>query len=119
MAATVGGDISATRCQGNRLVTKRKIVQMIAEELGVAQAQAKLIVQKTFDSIVNTLVEDGRVEIRNFGVFKVQRRKPRTARNPRTGEKVMVPERCVVAFQPGQEMEQRVEEKGRRHETQR
>jgi nucleoid DNA-binding protein len=100
-------------------VTKRKIVQTIAEELGLTQVQAKQIVQKTFDSIVNTLIEDGRVELRNFGVFEVRWRKPRTARNPRTGEKVMVPERSIVAFQPGQAMEQRVKEKGRRHETQR
>jgi nucleoid DNA-binding protein len=98
-------------------VTKRKIVQTIAEELGLAQVQAKQIVQKTFESIVNALVEDGRVELRKFGVFEVRRRKPRTARNPRTGEKVIVPERCVVAFQPGQAMEQRVKEKGRRYES--
>ena len=100
-------------------MTKRKIVQTIAEELGVPQFQAKQIVQKTFESIVNALVEDGRVELRNFGVFEVRRRKPRTARNPRTGEKVIVPERCVVAFLPGQAMEQRVEKDGRRHESQR
>ena len=98
-------------------MTKRKIVQTIAEELGLTQVQAKQIVQKTFDSIVNMLVEGGRIEIRNFGVFKVQRRKPREGRNPRTGEKVFVPARCVVAFQPGQAMEQRVEEKGRRRES--
>ena len=44
-------------------MTKRKIVQMIAEELGVPQVQAKQIVQKTFDAIVNALVEDGRREL--------------------------------------------------------
>ena len=80
----------------------------ISEELGLTQLQAKQIVQKTFDAIVNTLVEEGRVELRNFGVFEVRWRKARTARNPRTGEKVMVPERCTVTFKPGQAMEQRV-----------
>jgi len=98
-------------------VTKREIVQTIAEELGLTQLQAKQIVQKTFDSIVNTLVADGRVELRNFGVFEVRWRKPRKARNPRTGEKVMVPVRCTVTFKPGQVMEHRVEEEGRRHES--
>ena len=98
-------------------MTKKEIVQTIAEELGLTQLQAQQIVQKTFDSIVNALVTDGRVELRNFGVFAVKRRKPRKARNPRTGEKVMVPERYTVTFKPGQVMEQRVEEHGRSRES--
>jgi nucleoid DNA-binding protein len=96
-------------------VTKKDIVRTIAEELGLTQHQTEQIVQKTFDSIVNTLVADGRVELRGFGVFEVRWRKARKARNPQTGEKVMVPERCAVIFKPGKEMEARVaEEEGRR-----
>jgi len=98
-------------------VTKREVVQTIAKELGLTQHQAQQIVQKTFDSIVKILVADGRVEIRNFGVFEVKWRKARTARNPRTGEKVSVPERCTVTFKPGQVMEYRVQEEGRRRES--
>lgn len=86
-------------------MTKREIVQTIVEEIGLTQLQAKQIVQKTFDCIVNTLVADGRVELRNFGVFEVRWRKPRNARNPRTGEKVMVPVKCVVTFKPGRAMQ--------------
>ena len=92
-------------------MTKREIVQTIAKELGLTQHQAQQIVQKTFDSIIHILVSDGRVEIRNFGVFEVRWRKPREARNPRTGKKVMVPERCIVIFKPGLTMQARVEEK--------
>jgi len=66
------------------------------------------IVQMLFYEITATLVEEGRTELRNFGVFQVKRRKARQARNPRTGEKVMVPERLVVTFKPRREMEQRV-----------
>ena len=116
-AATASGSISITPWQENRLVTKKDTVRTISEELGLAQDQTKQIVQKTFDSIINILVEDGRVELRNFGVFAVQQRKPRKARNPRTGETVMVGERCTVIFRPGQVMEHRVAEKGRRHES--
>jgi nucleoid DNA-binding protein len=94
-------------------VTKREIVQTIAKELGLTQHQAQQIVQQTLDAIVNTLVEEGRVEIRNFGVFEVRWRKPRGARNPRTGEKVMVPAKCTVTFKPGLAMQARVEEKNR------
>ncbi len=51
-----------------------------------------------------------RIELRNFGVFEVKRRAPRKARNPRTGDKVFVPEKYVVTFKPGKEMEERVKE---------
>ena len=53
------------------------------------------------------------MELRNFGVFEVRWRKPSQARNPRTGEKVMVPERCTVKFKPGRVMEERVESESR------
>jgi nucleoid DNA-binding protein len=94
-------------------MAKREIVQTIAKELGLTQNQARQIVQKTFDSIINIIVADGRVEIRNFGVLEIRWRKPRTARNPRTGEKIMVPERCIVIFKPGLAMRARVAEKNR------
>ena len=54
------------------------------------------------------LFEQGRIELRNFGVFAVKQRKGRKARNPRTNESVEVPPKCVVTFKPGKEMEERV-----------
>ncbi|MEZ6104278.1 MAG: HU family DNA-binding protein [Pirellulaceae bacterium] len=89
-------------------MTKKEIVKSISEEIGLTQLKTKEIVQKTFDVIVETLVEDGRIELRNFGVFEVKRRAARKARNPRTGAKVEVPEKFVVTFKPGKEMEERV-----------
>ena len=91
-------------------MTKKEIVRTISEEIGLTQLKTKEIVQKTFDAIVEALVEERRIELRNFGVFEVKRRAPRKARNPRTGEKVFVPEKFVVTFKPGKEMEQRVRE---------
>jgi nucleoid DNA-binding protein len=91
-------------------VTKKEIVRTISEEIGLTQLKTKEIVQKTFDAIVRTLVEDRRIELRNFGVFEVKRRAPRKARNPRTGDDVFVPEKFVVTFKPGKEMEKRVRE---------
>jgi integration host factor subunit beta len=93
-----------------RVVTKKEIVRTISEEIGLTQLQTKEIVQKTFDAIVEALVADRRIELRNFGVFEVKRRAPRKARNPRTGDKVFVPEKYVVTFKPGKEMEERVKE---------
>jgi nucleoid DNA-binding protein len=91
-------------------VTKKEIVKTISEEIGMTQLKTKEIVQKTFDAIVETLVEDGRIELRNFGVFEVKKRAARKARNPRTGDKVYVPAKFVVTFKPGKEMEERVRE---------
>jgi len=89
-------------------VTKKEIVKTISEELGLTQLKTKEIVQKTFDAIVEALVEEGRIELRNFGVFEVKKRASRKARNPRTGQRVDVPEKWVVTFKPGKEMEERV-----------
>ncbi len=94
-------------------MTKKEIVRTISEEIGLTQLQTKEIVQKTFDAIVETLVRDRRIELRNFGVFEVKRRAPRMARNPRTSEAVPVPEKFVVTFKPGKEMEERVRQLAR------
>lgn len=89
-------------------MTKKEIVKTISEEIGLTQLKTKEIVQKTFDAIVETLVGEGRIELRNFGVFEVKKRAARKARNPRTGDRVDVPEKFVVTFKPGKEMEEKV-----------
>jgi integration host factor subunit beta len=89
-------------------VTKKEIVRMISEEMGLTQLQTKDIVQRTLDEITRTLVAEGRIELRNFGVFEIKRHAPRKARNPRTGEKVDIPAKNVVTFKPGKEMEEQV-----------
>jgi nucleoid DNA-binding protein len=96
------------RCQENDAVTKKEIVKQIADRIGETQLKTKDIVQRTFDAIVDTLIEQGRIELRNFGVFEVKQRKARKARNPRTGDPVEVPPKCVVTFKPGKDMEERV-----------
>lgn len=97
-------------------MTKKEIVRQLCEKANsekllkgtLTQLATKEIVQWTFDAIIETLVSDGRIELRNFGVFEVKQRKPRKARNPRTGERVDVEAKNVVTFQPGKEMEERV-----------
>jgi len=90
------------------MVTKKELAKAIAEELGIPALVAQKAVQMTFDGITEALVKEGRIELRNFGVFEVKKRKPRKARNPRTGEKVKVPARLVVTFKPSREMKERV-----------
>ena len=89
-------------------MTKKEIVKKISEDIGLTQLKTKDIVQRTLDAIILTLVTEGRIELRNFGVFEVKKRAPRKARNPRTGDKVYVPSKNVVTFKPGKEMEELV-----------
>jgi len=89
-------------------VTKKDIVKSIAADADLTQLKVKEIVQRTFDEIIATLMRDGKIELRNFGVFKVTKRAARPARNPRTSETVNVPAKCVVTFKPGKEMAERI-----------
>ncbi len=89
-------------------MTKKDIVRTIAEQIELPQLRTKELVQKTFDALIDALVREGRIELRNFGVFQIKKREARMARNPRTGERVPVQAKSVVTFKPGKEMEARV-----------
>lgn len=82
-------------------MTKKDIVLKISEETGLKQIDVKKVVQKIFDCIIDALSKGDKVELRNFGVFKTKERRPRSGRNPRTGEIVPVPARKVVVFKSG------------------
>ena len=70
------------------MTTKKDIVKRIAEHTALTQVQTKEVVQKSFDAIIDAIVEEGRIELRNFGVFEVKVRRPRKAR------KSSPPRRC-------------------------
>ena len=89
-------------------MTKKEIVKAISQDVGLSKSKTREVVQKTFDAIIDALVNEGRIELRNFGIFEVKKRSARTGRNPRTGDEIMVPARCVVNFKPGKVMEDRV-----------
>ena len=89
-------------------MTKKDIILKVSDETNLKQTEDKKIVQKTFDYMVEALVRGEKIELRNFGVFKIKERKSRTGRNPRTGQVVPVPARKVVVFKPGLEMKQKV-----------
>ena len=89
-------------------MTKKDIILRVADETNLKQIDVKKVVQKTFDFIVEALVRGEKIELRNFGVFKVKQRRSRTGRNPLTGQVVPVPPRKVVVFKPGLEMKQKI-----------
>ena len=97
-------------------MTKKDIVRTIAEQLDLPQLRTKELVQRTFDALIDALVREGRIELRNFGVFQIKQRDARMARNPRTEEKVPVQAKCVVSFKPGKEMEAKVRDYRREKE---
>ena len=71
-----------------------------------------MVMEGILASISNALVSGKNIEIRGFGRFKVKRRAPRTARNPRTGEAVPIPARNVPVWEPSDELKDRVEKAG-------
>lgn len=94
--------------------TKKDLVRTIAERIDLPQLRTREIVQSTFDALIDALVDEGRVELRNFGIFQIKRRQARVGRNPRTGQAVPVLAKTVVTFKPGKEMEARVQSAGGR-----
>jgi integration host factor subunit beta len=80
---------------------KRGIVLKISQDTGIKQVVVKEVVQRTFNAILDALKNGERIELRNFGIFQVKKRKRRIGRNPKTGEVVPVPERRTVVFKPG------------------
>ncbi len=89
-------------------MTKKDIILKVSDESNLKQIDVKKVVQKTFDCIVEALARGEKIELRNFGVFKIKQRKSRTGRNPRTGQVVPVPPRKVVIFKPGLEMKHKI-----------
>ena len=92
-------------------MTKKDIVLEIAERpelTNLTQVEIKKVVQSTLDYLIESLSKGKTIELRNFGVFKVRTRKGRIARNPKTGQKVTIPNRKVVVFKPGLIMKQRI-----------
>lgn len=87
-----------------RTVVKKELALQISEQFNISHNISLKIVQHFLDQIVDELNEGNRIELRNFGVFEVRTRKSRIARNPRTGEKVQVPEKKTVVFKPGKEL---------------
>ena len=89
-------------------MTKKDIILKVSDATNLKQIDVKKVVQKAFDCIIEALVRGEKIELRNFGVFKIKQRKSRTGRNPRTGQIVPVQPRKVVVFKPGLEMKKKV-----------
>lgn len=94
--------------RGVTTVTKKELVNRIAEDTGQTKVVVKNILQRFLDEIIGELEQGNRLEFREFGVFEVRMRAARQAQNPRTLEKVTVPAKRVVKFKVGRTMRERV-----------
>ncbi len=89
-------------------MTKKDIILKVSDETNFKQIDVKKIIQKAFDCIINALIRGEKIELRNFGVFKVKQRRSRIGRNPHTNQVIPIPPRKVVAFKAGLEMKQKI-----------
>lgn len=87
------------------------IVRLAARYPQLAASDAELAVKTILDAVSKSLAEGKRIEIRGFGSFSLNYRPPRVGRNPKTGEKVEVPEKYVPHFKAGKELRERVDGK--------
>ncbi len=85
-------------------ITKKELIDRIAERTGNKRVVVKRIIQNFLDEVVNELAQSNRLEFRDFGVFEVKERAPRVAQNPKTMEKVKVPAKATVKFKVGRMM---------------
>jgi len=83
-------------------MTKADLVEQVYEAIGpgITKKDCSAVIDGFLNAVKQALANDQHIEIRGFGTFKVKYRKPRTARNPRTGESVHVPARAVPVFKP-------------------
>src|SRR5687768_10267177 len=89
-------------------ITKKELIDRIADGTGHRRVQVKKVVQQFLDEVVNELGKGNRLEFRDFGVFETKLREARKAQNPKTLEPVEVPEKRTVKFKVGRLMKQRL-----------
>ena len=91
-------------------ITKKELIDRIAEGTGGRRVQVKRVVQQFLDEVIAELGKGNRLEFRDFGVFETKVRKARKAQNPKTLEPVEVPEKRTVKFKVGRLMKQKLAE---------
>ena len=91
-------------------VTKKELVDRIAEQSGEKRVAVKKVVQSFLDAIIAELGHGNRLEFRDFGVFETKERAARIAQNPKTLQRVQVPPKRTVKFKVGRLMKQKLQE---------
>jgi len=92
-------------------MSKKILRKHVKETTGITIDESEIVINVVIDGIRNQLLNTGKVIVQNFGTFYVKRVKERTARNPKTGETVLVPTKNVVRFKPANKLKDLVKGK--------
>ena len=98
-------------------MTKADLVEEVVRVSELSKKQAEIIVNTVFQSIVEALRHDDKIELRGFGSFRLRQRESRKGRNPKTGDKVDVPPKRVPYFKPGKELKDLINRDGEALDT--
>jgi integration host factor subunit beta len=93
-------------------VTKADLVEEVIRVTELPRKESETIVETVFESIIQALKKDEKIEIRGFGSFRTRQRRGRTGRNPKTGDKVEVPAKRIPFFKPSKELKEFVNNPG-------
>ncbi len=85
-------------------MTKADLVEEVVKVSDLSKRDAEIVVNTLFQSIIEALQKDDKIELRGFGSFRVRRRRSRQGRNPKTGDRVEVPSKRIPYFKPGKEL---------------
>ena len=93
-------------------MTRSDLVDQLADQFGqLTHRDTEFAVKTILDAMADALSRGHRIEIRGFGSFSINRRPPRVGRNPRSGEKVIIPEKLVPHFKPGKALREAVDQR--------
>ena len=90
-------------------MTKAELVEDVARAAELTKKDAERLVEIVFESIIETLNQGEKIELRGFGSFRVRERGARRGRNPKTGDPVSIPAKRVPYFKPGKELKELIE----------
>ena len=87
-------------------MTRAELVEHVTKVSELSKKHAEIIVNTVFDSIIEALKNDEKIELRGFGSFRIRKRHSRVGRNPKTGARVEVPAKKIPYFKPGKELKE-------------
>src|SRR4051794_23391813 len=98
------------RSSEKMVMTKAELVEDVARAAELTKKDAERLVEIVFESIIETLNQGEKIELRGFGSFRVRERGARRGRNPKTGDPVNIPAKRVPYFKPGKELKELINE---------
>ena len=93
-------------------MTKAELIEEVSRVVEMTRKDSEVIVEAIFDSVVRSLRNSDKIEIRGFGSFRTRQRQPRVGRNPKTGARVDVPAKRIPYFKPSKELKDLVNRDG-------